>query len=681
MTRLTICDSTLRDGNHAVAHQLCADDIRAYAAAADHAGVDVVEVGHGNGIGASSIQVGMAALSDEDMLRTAKSVLTGARLGVLSIPGFSCVERHLKPALDCGVDEVRVGAHCTEASLTAQQITLLRDRGVTVKGVLMMSHMASAQELLRQARQMQDYGAEAVILMDSAGAYTTTAVREKVGTLVEHLDVEIGFHAHNNLGLAVSNTMTAIEAGATIVDVTARGFGAGAGNTPLELVAANLHLGENAVRLRLFEALDAAELAESKFVKVVPTNDGVTITSGIAGVFSGFAGPTRRAGSRFGVDPRRILMELGRRRVVAGQEDTIVEVALALADEDASAARSSERPMAHRPLDLETSLNNQPARETAADLAATAALLEIAEDLGLSGLLAGTGFSLGDVVRAGHIGRTDAAMFLSALTSAGLLEEPAPETYLPSADMADRRHEAGYLSWAMTANRPFIENAREFLQQPEAAAEKYQRDGRQVAVSSQWIGSQSFYPLATSTIVSLRPGKIVDLGSGAGTLLATLLAALPGARGVALDKSPAACAEAEQVALRAGVGNRMTVLPVAIESLVDDPSPLQGADVVHAGFVLHDLANTPDVLDAVLRACHAALPPGARLVVTDAVPYASQPRERVFSALFTYLHARFMDVQLPTEQEWIGWLTGAGFHDVTCSPHRFPGGRLFVATR
>jgi 4-hydroxy 2-oxovalerate aldolase len=332
--KLTILDSTLRDGNHAVRHQLGASDIRAYARAAERAGVDVVEVGHGNGIGASSIQVGLAAISDEEMLTTAKAELTDARLGVLSIPGFSTVERNLKPALDCGVDEVRVGTHCTEADVTAQQISLLRELGVSVKGVLMMSHMASPAKLLEQALLMESYGAEAVVLMDSAGAYTANDVREKVGTLVENLDAEVGFHAHNNLGLAVTNSLTAVEAGATIVDVTARGFGAGAGNTPIELVAANLHVEKIDSRLKLFEALDAAELAQDSFVKRVPTNDGVTITSGIAGVFSGFAAPVRRAGERFGVDPREILMELGRRRVVAGQEDTIVEVALSLAYED-----------------------------------------------------------------------------------------------------------------------------------------------------------------------------------------------------------------------------------------------------------------------------------------------------------------------------------------------------------
>ncbi|MBF5033654.1 4-hydroxy-2-oxovalerate aldolase [Micromonospora sp. ANENR4] len=333
-SRLSLCDTTLRDGNHAVSHQLGEADIRAYARAAELAGADVVEVGHGNGLGASTIQVGLAALSDTEMLTTAKAELRNARLGVLSIPGFATVEGHLKPALHCGVDEVRVGAHCTEADVTRQQITMLRAMGITVKGMLLMSHMAPAAKLAEQARMMQDFGAEAVVLMDSAGAYTPRDVTEKVRTVVEHLDIDVGFHAHNNLGLAVANSMAAIAAGATIVDVTSRGFGAGAGNAPLELIAANLHVREIASGVDLFGALDAADLAEDRFVKHVPTNDSITITSGIAGVFSGFAKPVRQAADQFGVDPREILMELGRRRVVAGQEDTIIEVAMALTADD-----------------------------------------------------------------------------------------------------------------------------------------------------------------------------------------------------------------------------------------------------------------------------------------------------------------------------------------------------------
>jgi 4-hydroxy 2-oxovalerate aldolase len=329
--QVVLCDSTLRDGNHAVSHQLSAADIRSYSQAAERARLDVLEVGHGNGLGASSLQVGRAALSDVEMLLTAREQLDETLLGVLSLPGFSTVERDLKPALDCGVSIVRVGAHCTEADITQQQITLLRDLGVQVLGVLMMSHMATAAQLLEQARLMESYGAHGVILMDSAGAFVQSDVREKVGTLVAELGLEVGFHAHDNLGLAVANAMEAVDAGATIIDGTARGFGAGAGNAPIELLAANLHSRGLPSRMRLYETLDAAESAHASFVSTVPFNDAVTIVSGLAGVFSGYAAPTRRIARRFGVDPRDMLFGLGERRVIAGQEDAIVDVAISLA--------------------------------------------------------------------------------------------------------------------------------------------------------------------------------------------------------------------------------------------------------------------------------------------------------------------------------------------------------------
>lgn len=182
---------------------------------------------------------------------------------------------------------------------------MLRAMGITVKGMLLMSHMAPAAKLAEQARMMQDFGAEAVVLMDSAGAYTPRDVTEKVRTVVEHLDIDVGFHAHNNLGLAVANSMAAIAAGATIVDVTSRGFGAGAGNAPLELIAANLHVREIASGVDLFGALDAADLAEDRFVKHVPTNDSITITSGIAGVFSGSPSPYAKPRTASGWTPAK----------------------------------------------------------------------------------------------------------------------------------------------------------------------------------------------------------------------------------------------------------------------------------------------------------------------------------------------------------------------------------------
>ncbi|GAA3762373.1 methyltransferase domain-containing protein [Streptomyces tremellae] len=273
-----------------------------------------------------------------------------------------------------------------------------------------------------------------------------------------------------------------------------------------------------------------------------------------------------------------------------------------------------------------------------------------------------------------------AAAFLDALVHAGLVERGGdPHTFVPGSDLADRRYAAGYLSWALDANRPYIDRAASFLRDPAAAGARWQREGRRVAVSSRWIGSYGFYPGVVSEVTSRKPRRIVDLGAGAGGLLIHLLTALPDSTGLALDLSPAACEEAGRAARRAGVGDRLQVVNRSIESLVEDHSPVHGADVVHAGFVLHDVVGRPDVLDGVLRTCRASLADGGCLVVTDAVPYVGDPRERRFSTLFTYLHASSMDVRLPPEEEWRAAFHRAGFSDVATTPLRMPGSRMFVA--
>ncbi|WP_329061078.1 class I SAM-dependent methyltransferase [Streptomyces sp. NBC_01429] len=326
-------------------------------------------------------------------------------------------------------------------------------------------------------------------------------------------------------------------------------------------------------------------------------------------------------------------------------------------------------------------MNSTDSRGSAADLAADAALLEIAEGLGLSTLLdRAAPFTLHEVTAAADVPESGAAAFLDALLRAGLLERgEEAHHFTPCSDMADRRYAAGYLSWALNANRPYVDNAALFLRDPAAAGARYQRDGRRVAVSSRWIGSYGFYPGVIEEITQRKPRRIVDLGAGAGGLLIHLLTALPDSTGLALDLSAAACEEAEQAARRAEVGDRLRVVNRSIESLADDPSPVRDADVVHAGFVMHDVVSRPDVLDGVLRTCRASIADGGCLVVTDAVPYAAGPGERGFSALFTYLHSSSMDVRLPPEEEWRAAFRRAGFPDVTSTPLRMPGSRMFVA--
>lgn len=331
-TRLLVTDITLRDGNHAVAHQLNKQQLAEYAAAADAAGLAIVEVGHGNGIGASSLQVGESLVSDAEMLATVREALKHARMSIHVIPGFATIKKDLRPAIEAGVDVIRVASHCTEADITERHITFAREMGKEVYGVLMMSHMASREILLEEARKMELYGAEGVVLMDSAGAYLPSDVRNKVGHLAEGLSIPVGFHAHNNLGLAVGNTVVAADSGASIVDGAACGFGAGAGNAQLEAMVAVLGKLGYDTGIDLYRMLDAADLAEQKLVERMPRARSTSIVSGLSGVFSGFSKPVDRVAEEYGVDPRDVFFELGRRGVVAGQEDIIIEVARSLAE-------------------------------------------------------------------------------------------------------------------------------------------------------------------------------------------------------------------------------------------------------------------------------------------------------------------------------------------------------------
>jgi len=325
-----ICDSTLRDGSHACGHQISGVQISRYADACEAAGVDYLEVGHGNGLGASSLQVGESLVPESQMLSLARERLRETKLSVHVIPGFATINREIVNAIQVGVDLFRIGCHCTEADTTQKHIGFVRGEGRSAWGVLMMSHMASGDVLLEESKKMQSYGAQGIVLMDSAGSYLTDDVRKKVGLLVSNLEVPVGFHAHNNLGLSVANSLAALEVGARILDGTSKGFGAGAGNAPLELLAAAMSKLNVNTRLKLYQVLDAAELASELFAGKLPHDDSVTIVSGLCGVFSGFAKPVKRIAEQYHLDPRDILAELGRRKAVGGQEDLILEVATVL---------------------------------------------------------------------------------------------------------------------------------------------------------------------------------------------------------------------------------------------------------------------------------------------------------------------------------------------------------------
>jgi 4-hydroxy 2-oxovalerate aldolase len=337
MQLIEINDPTLRDGNHAVRHQLKVEDFAAYCRAADAAGVHVIEAGHGNGLGASSILVGQAAVSDEDILKTCRDNIKHSKLSIHVIPGFCTIKNDLVKAVDLGVDIFRVASHCTEADVTQRHIEYVRNANKSAYGVLMMSHMANINTLVSEAVKMQSYGAEKLVIMDSSGHYLPHDVTERITALVNALNIPVGFHGHNNLSMAVANSIAAVQAGATLLDGTIRGFGAGAGNTQLEVLVAVLErMGWN-TGIDLYKVLDLADLASNTFNPQAAYISPISIVSGLSGVFSGFARHVESASKEYDVDGRDIFFQLGKRKAVAGQENLIIEVAQELA-----AAKSKE---------------------------------------------------------------------------------------------------------------------------------------------------------------------------------------------------------------------------------------------------------------------------------------------------------------------------------------------------
>ncbi len=330
---LLFFDSTMRDGSHAIGHQLTKDNIAEYCKNADEAGLHTIIVGHGNGLGASSLQVGLSLLTDIEMLTTARANLKKTKLGVFLIPGFGTIKDNLAPAIDAGVDLVCVASHCTEADVTKQHIEYSLSRGKEAYGVLMSYHMGETQRLVEEALKMQSYGAMGIILMDSAGASVPSMVQEKVKALVDNLNIPVGFHAHNNLGLAVSNSLLAIESGATIIDACIRGFGAGAGNCQLEVLIGLLHRIGIETSVDLYKVMDLSDDIVAKIMKTPQVINTISLISGMSGVFSAFAPHVKKAAEQFGLDPRDIFIELGKRKVVGGQEDIIVDVAMNLSQQ------------------------------------------------------------------------------------------------------------------------------------------------------------------------------------------------------------------------------------------------------------------------------------------------------------------------------------------------------------
>ena len=327
---IRITDVCLRDGSHVVAHQYTVEQVQAVACALDAAGVHYIEVSHGDGLGGSTIQYGRSLVNEMELIEAAVASCQQAKVAVLLIPGIGTV-RELKQAHDLGAGLVRVATHVTEADVSAQHIQIARELGMEVCGFLMMGHTAPVEKLVEQARLMQSFGAEAVYLTDSAGALLPHEVRERIHAMRQALDIEVGFHAHNNLSLAVANTIVAIEEGATRIDGSIRCLGAGAGNTQTEVLLAVLERLGLHVGIDLYKMMDAAEEIVGPILPVPQEIRKGSLVLGYAGVYSSFLLHAERAGKRFGIDPRDILMEVGRRKAVGGQEDIIIDVAAELA--------------------------------------------------------------------------------------------------------------------------------------------------------------------------------------------------------------------------------------------------------------------------------------------------------------------------------------------------------------
>ncbi len=334
MSRVFITDTSLRDGSHSVSHQYTAEDVRQTAQALDRAGIDIIEVNHGDGLGGSSITYGFSAENELDLVSAAAGVVKNARIAVLLVPGIATLDL-LEEARRRGATAVRVATHVTEADVSEEYILAAKKMGMFVVGFLMMVHMAEAEKVVEQALIMESFGADVVYATDSAGALLPDDVYRRVSALKAALKVPVGHHAHDNLGCAVANSLAAAKAGATYIDGSLGGMGAGAGNAATEMLVAALKKAGHETGADLFGTMDAAEKTLLPLVtakgKPLPRRDSASLIMGYAGVYSSFMLHAKKSAERFGVDLRDVLIELGKRKAVGGQEDWIIQVAYDLA--------------------------------------------------------------------------------------------------------------------------------------------------------------------------------------------------------------------------------------------------------------------------------------------------------------------------------------------------------------
>jgi 4-hydroxy 2-oxovalerate aldolase len=341
---IRITDSTLRDGSHAMRHKFTEGQVRAVVSALDGAGVEVIEVTHGDGLGGSSFNYGFAAVDDITLVRAAVDEATRAKIAVLLLPGLGTVE-DLRAAADAGASVARIATHCTEADVSIQHFDAARNLGMETVGFLMLAHRLDPAGMARQARIMVDAGAQCVYVTDSAGALVLTQAQERVAALVAEIgdEAEVGFHGHQNLSLGIANSVLAYQAGARQIDGALCALGAGAGNSPTEVLAATFDRLGITTGVSVDGVLAAAEDVLRPLIPRLPRMDRSSIVQGYAGVYSSFLLHAQRAAERYGVPAHAILQRVGEAGYVGGQEDMIIDVALQLQEELSTASASAAR--------------------------------------------------------------------------------------------------------------------------------------------------------------------------------------------------------------------------------------------------------------------------------------------------------------------------------------------------
>jgi 4-hydroxy-2-oxovalerate/4-hydroxy-2-oxohexanoate aldolase len=331
--KITVHDMCLRDGMHPKRHQITVDQMVTIAKAMDAAGIPLIEVTHGDGLGGASVNYGFPAATDQEYLTAVCKVVRKTKVSALLLPGIGTVD-HLKMAVDCGISTIRVATHCTEADVSEQHIGMASQvKGLDTVGFLMMAHMIGPEELLAQLKLMESYGANCVYITDSAGYMLPDDVAARVALARKELkpETELGFHGHHNMAMGIANSLAAVAAGANRIDGSLAGLGAGAGNTPLEVFLAVCDRMGVETGVDLFKAMDVAEDLVVPLMDHPVRIDRDALTLGYAGVYSSFLLFAKRSAAKYGLSSRDILVELGRRKTVGGQEDMIEDLALDMA--------------------------------------------------------------------------------------------------------------------------------------------------------------------------------------------------------------------------------------------------------------------------------------------------------------------------------------------------------------